>query len=472
MNREEDSRNQEEQELLELAEKFEAVLRKKEKCFFNSDSLEELFDFYFSKPEIAKCEKVLELARAQSPFSASFFIRRAQLQVHYDQIDKALELLDQGEILEASNFEIFLLRGALYDGQGRADLAESNYKKALKFSDEESKEIILSNLSNLYINNLKYKEAIQTLLNWFDVDAINELIVEDLSYCYSEIGDYKGGISILRKIIDKAPYNAQAWHNLALFLVKVNEPEEALFSLGYAIAIDDKLLPSVILKAEINLNQERIGDAIQAYNDALDLDSLNSQALCGLGMCYEKEKDYELAKKHYFEALENEHTLGSAWFGLGISELCLNNFEAAMYYCEKAVSLNPEEADYWYNLGECYHSLGQVEQAYSAYDQCLQLSQSYLEARLRLCSILHVQNELLEMLTVLENGLTHHEDDPVFMFRYAGFLLESGSKKVRNKAVGILMSVFSSSPNLIGELKKFHPKACKLQEVKAILGQV
>ncbi len=69
----------------------------------------------------------------------------------------------------------------------------------------------------------------------------------------------------------------------------------------------------------------------------------------------------------------------SAWNHLAIIEVYEKNLEQAVLYFQRAITINPKNADYYFNLGQTYKQLQQMEEAQEAFDQAIFLNPAYKE---------------------------------------------------------------------------------------------
>src|SRR5476649_305163 len=123
-------------------ERYEEMIRNHDQYFFDAQAFENIIDYYIEKNDPAKALQVSEYARNQHPFAAVFLIKQAQLLVVTNRAVEAFAALDKAAMLEASDADIYIIRGNLYESMERYDEALENYQKALGLA-EETDEILL-----------------------------------------------------------------------------------------------------------------------------------------------------------------------------------------------------------------------------------------------------------------------------------------------------------------------------------------
>jgi len=123
-------------------ERYEEMLRNQDQYFFDAQAFENIIDFYIENNDPVKALQVIEYALNQHPYAAVFLIKQAQLFFVTDQLERAFFALEKAEMLEASEPEIYVLRGNIYNSLERYQEALDNFKKALTIS-ENTDEILL-----------------------------------------------------------------------------------------------------------------------------------------------------------------------------------------------------------------------------------------------------------------------------------------------------------------------------------------
>ena len=112
-------------------ERYEEMIRNQDQYFFDAQAFEYIIDNYIEKNDPVKAIQVVDFALNQHPYAAIFLIKQAQLLLFTDQVDKAFAALEKAETLEASEADIYVLRGNIYQNLDRHTEALENFEKAL-----------------------------------------------------------------------------------------------------------------------------------------------------------------------------------------------------------------------------------------------------------------------------------------------------------------------------------------------------
>jgi tetratricopeptide (TPR) repeat protein len=73
-----------------------------------------------------------------------------------------------------------------------------------------------------------------------------------------------------------------------------------------------------------------------------------------------------------------------SFYDKGLKELWQENYSAALTYFQKAIEKNPDNADAWFMVGDCYGKLGRYQDEIEAYKQAIRIKPDYAEAHYNL----------------------------------------------------------------------------------------
>ena len=214
-------------------ERYEEMIRNHDQYFFDAQAFENIIDYYIEKSDPAKALQVSEYARNQHPFAAVFLIKQAQLLVVTNRSGEAFDALDKAAMLEASDPDIYLIRGNLYESMERFDEALENYEKALSLA-EETDEILL-HIAYVHQNMGDYTTAIGYLKECLKQNMENQDALYELAFCYDVMDNQEESVQFYQQYIDNEPYSYAAWYNLGNAFTKLSLFEKAIDAYDYAI---------------------------------------------------------------------------------------------------------------------------------------------------------------------------------------------------------------------------------------------
>lgn len=144
--------------------------------------------------------------------------------------------------------------------------------------------------------------------------------------------DFEKATNLLEEIIKDEPQNSEAWRVLAqIHWINNNEPDKAYDELIEALRCEPENLWALVLMGNLLTKEKNdIEHAQQYYNKVLEYHPDNAIAINNIGATYMERKDYE----------------------------------GALPYMEKAMTIDDSYANSYYGLALCYYKLGRTEDAF------------------------------------------------------------------------------------------------------------
>lgn len=382
-------------------------------------TLYEISQFYFSMNQIQAGESALEKAVKGDP--ENYWYNQALASVYQQQgkMDKAVELLEEIVRRFPGKQEPFF---ALLDIYARTqnfdkmvstlDSLEHRLGKNEQFTMEKSR------IHMQMGDTKKAFEEIESLVNEYPLDM---RYLNMLGDTYMQNNEMKKAFKIYQKVLSIEPKNPQALYALAAYYEKTGQPELYDAQIDSLVLNDnvDVNIKETIMRQLIGRDQQndhadslrivRLFNAIieQDKEDDIQIPVLYTQYLLSrnmeeettpvlerviqldpthtqarmslLGQAFRKQ-DLERVKRICQagvevtpEVIEFHFYLGLAQYQLDDLDGALQTFQAAL---EKAPDLTPRDkdivADLNHMMGDIYHTKGENEKAYAAYDVALQ----------------------------------------------------------------------------------------------------
>lgn len=121
-------------------------------------------------------------------------------------------------------------------------------------------------------------------------------------------------------------------------------------------------------------------EAALSFNEAIELDPKNSEALSELGLILSKIKKYELALQLFGRALEIEPGNPLTWRRQGNAFLYSGRTAEALACFDKALAINPRYGDAILSRGIAFTFQGKYELALKEYNKVLKMYPDFKEA--------------------------------------------------------------------------------------------
>ena len=258
------------------------------------------------------------------------------------------------------------------DDQNKSQII-SQTREALKASAENDRKV--EDLREKYNRATSQSERDSIIKQMKDVDRYflaNKKFEDAMKLYYAK--DYEGTIKLYDEAIDLNPSDDWSYNNRGIVYYLLGQKERAIQDYDKAIQFNpyDEKYYDTRGNAYNELGQyER---AIQDFNKAIELNPNLAQAYYNRGNAYVYLDQYERAIRDFNKVIElpdfagGYNFRGLAYDYLGDFEHEKSNYdkageqyEHAIINYEKAIQLNPNNADYYYNRGNTYFKLGRYK---------------------------------------------------------------------------------------------------------------
>lgn len=124
--------------------------------------------------------------------------------------------------------------------------------------------------------------------------------------------------------------------------------------------------------------------------DGVDLSNAthaDADALCNLANKYLRNGQFKEAINIHKKVLSINPQHAISWSNLGVAHQELNQLTEAIDALKHATKINPEYANAWHNLGNAYFAVQQIDKAAEAFQQAISINPEHISAKhnLRLC---------------------------------------------------------------------------------------
>ncbi|MGB6864839.1 MAG: tetratricopeptide repeat protein [Candidatus Aminicenantaceae bacterium] len=190
--------------------------------------------------------------------------------------------------------------------------------------------------------------------------------------------------------------------------VRIASPTEMEIILDKAQDMMERNLSAadkLFLKGNKLYAEQKYDEAIQAYNEALELSQSQWGYFFNLGLAYKKSDNKEDAIATFKKALEMNPESYSINKELGELLALEENYEEAKKYYAKAAEISDDDPDAFYNLGVCLTNLGDQEGALTAFLKTIGFKEDYADAYYQVGTLYINQNNVEEAVKNLEKFL-------------------------------------------------------------------
>lgn len=367
--------------LINLVSEFECKFEQGEVGYVDEKVFLQLLEYYEDEYLFDKALEVVDYAIAQYKYRSEFYIIKARLLLSKTKVKDCLALLEIAENIAPFEREISIIRA-------RAHAINKDFTAAHSILDDlklgatksDSVDILIAE-SFIYEHMKDYNAMYDALSNAVLIDTKNEEAMERIWISAELSRRYEDSVQLHLTIIDKDPYNYQAWYNLGHGYNCIWEYEKAIDALEYSFIINPEFESGYLdcadtclqirnyekaLEIYIEANNKfgpnnelmvniahcyiylnRIGIAKQWLLKAIKLDGYNDEAYFLLGECYSRDQVWYNAINAYHKAIELENRREEYYLGLAKAYLAVEDYNKATVNFQMATQTGPEDTLYW-----------------------------------------------------------------------------------------------------------------------------
>lgn len=368
-----DNFKEEQEDIKLLVRRYERMLKNEEIGFFEKKQFTQLINYYDARDKVEEALHVIENALAQHPFSATFYIRKAQFLIDANREPEALDLLEQAETYDASEMEIYLIRADVLSTYRRFDEALSILEYAeIKMSKSDMDELHLA-YANVYEDMEDYDKMFDSLQNALLADLDCEEALERIWLCTELANKYEASASLHNQILDKNAYSYLAWYNLGHAYNGLKMYEEAIEAFEFSYVIREKFELAYISCVDVLFAVDENDRAIECLKTGLEFVPESFDFYILLGKSYEAKSNYPTAKTAYIKAARINDQSGEAFFRLGECYAFEDRWVHALSAYENAYKLDQFNAEYVSSVAEANYQLDNNEKANELFKIAIEL---------------------------------------------------------------------------------------------------
>jgi tetratricopeptide (TPR) repeat protein len=457
---------QDREEMKELLQQYENLKSGRSHSFIDEDAFDRIIDHFDEADELSKALEATILAAEQYPYSSTILIRKADLLIASKCYKEALFVLQQAEMLDSTDINLYILKTDAYLALDQHAKAAIILESALAYFEGDEKVELLFELSDVYDDYEEFDKVFDCLALILEIDSDNEEALHKICFWTDFTGRNEEGIKLHQKIIEETPFNELAWFNLAAAYQGLKLYEKAIDAYQYAVAIDEKFDFAYRNMGDAFLRLRKYKDAIEVLQKVLELARPEDVIYEAIGHCYDKLKNYAQARFNYRKATHLNPEDSQLYFNIACTYMNEGVWDSAIKNLTNAMRMNRLRPEYNLAMGQCYMELGKTEEALQYFGNVVKSRPKNMNGWIELLKCLYRANCFEEGLeyTCHAIELTHRK--PVFYFYKAAFLLASGKSK---EAMLQLELGMTQNPRLIKQLIELNPSLLQNQLVVEVI---
>ncbi len=455
-------------ELKELLRQFENLRSGQSHSYLDEEAFEKIIDHFDDRDEISKALEAAEMAMEQYPYSASLMVKKADLLIASRRYIDALRLLEQAEILDSSDIDIYILKTDAYLALDQQPKAVALLEEAIHHFEDEERINLLFELADVYDDYEEFDKVFDCLKHILEYDPNNEEALYKICFWTDFSGRNEESIRLHQHIINEYPYNELAWFNLAAAYQGLKLYEKSIDAYKYAIVINEKFDYAYRNMADAYIRLRKYRDAIEALERVIELARPEDVIYEAIGHCYDRLKNYAQARFYYKKASHLNPEDSKLYYKIACTYINESSLNKAVQYLESALRIHRMQPEYNLAMGECLMEMGNIKEAVLYFSNVVKTKPRNLGGWEELIRCLYKNNftdQAMQQILVAQDVAG---DKPLFLFYKSAVLFAKGKSK---EALLQLEKAMERAPKTLRKFIQLNPTILQNQQVVDLIAK-
>jgi len=344
-------------------------------------------------------------------------------------ISDALSLHSKGQLKDASNIYIFLIKSGCKDLRVYINLGVI-YQQSRKF--KEAKSIYLnviknfpnspeaySNLGNIFQHESEFKKAEEYYKKAINLKSDYLMAYNNLISIYVNNKSFDEAANILKKCTEIFPNDFNIFINYGCVLKELGKLENAEIYLKKSINLNPNLAISYVNLAAVQKDLKKLSEAEKNILKAIKLNPNSGLAFNNFGNILKEKGSLDEAEKNYRKAINLNKDFYLAYNNIGNLFFTKGDLLNAEKFTQKAIEINPKFELAYVNLAIIKEGLNKINEAESFYLKAIKVNKNFLYSYISLWNFYEKTNNLEKLKNHL--NLFENEDS----LKYESLLFKS-----------------------------------------------
>lgn len=457
---------QDRDELRELLLQFDNLKAGKSNSYLEEDSFERIIDYFDEKEQLSDALEAAEYGIGQYPYSAMLLLKKADLLIALRRYKEALYILEQAELLDGKDTNLYILKTDAYLALDQQEKAAAILEAAIDDFNGEEKIDLLFELADVYDDYENFEKVFDCLKLILQQEPNNEEALYKICFWTDFTGRNEEGIRLHQRIIEEYPFNELAWFNLGAAYQGIKLYEKAIDAYQYAIAIDEKFDYALRNMGDAYIRLRKYKDAIEVLEKVLELTRPEDVIYEAIGHCYDRLGNYAQARFNYKKASHLNNDDSQLIYKIACTYMNEETWDSAIKNLEAAMRIHKMQPEYNLAMGQCYMKLGRLEDAITYFGNVVRVRPKNINGWTELLNCLYQAGLFEDALEYAGFAYEQTDGKPVFLFYKSAalFALNKGKEALIQLELGM-----SKNPKLIKKFIGIHPAILQNQQVVDII---
>lgn len=319
-----------------LAANYEKAIKEKTGCYFETEEIILLAEYYNEIGKLNYAHNVLELGLQLHPYDYDMQIQMAAHLLDTQRVEEALEIL---ETIEEKNVDIEYFKGEALARLGKIEESYKLFKKLIETQQDDPD--LFGEIAFIFSSKDEPTKAKYFLEKGIEIFPDDQRLLINLAILHQESGKLDKALKIFNHILDIDPYNDLAWLSIGYIYVEKRELPKAIEAFDFAISIDDESPEAWLQKALCHSDLTDTKEAIKAFEKYLKIVPNDVDILLAYANELFKDKETKKAIKIYKKAAKLDKNNPDGYLGMCVCNLEMGNIEQCFDDFATAVKIDP-----------------------------------------------------------------------------------------------------------------------------------
>lgn len=270
--------------------------------------------------------------------------------------------------------DLYFERGSMLDGLGRDSLALLDYQKAISL--DSTKAEYYSAIGDMLFENKDLDGSVSWIEKALSLNPKDKKAHLKLAKMLLYIQEYNRALAEINIVLRQDVYNPEGYFLKGMVYKSLDSTTKSISSFLTAIQVQPDYREAMV---QLGIMYGKQGNelALDYYDNAFKLDTLDVFPLYARGVFYQDRNDFEQAKDEYVNAIIKDRNFLNSYYNLGYIYMQQDSLEKAFRQYDILTKLDPQDPEAYFNRGLCYELMGKKEEARIDYKQAIVFDENY-----------------------------------------------------------------------------------------------
>ncbi len=452
----------------ELLKLYQDLKHGMQHSFLEEEAFERIIDYFDDTEDLVQAIEAVEIGIEQYPYSSSLMVKKADLMIATRRYHEALSILEQVELLDSSDINLYILKTDAYLALDQPQKAATLLESALLHFEGDERLELLFELADVYDDYEEFDKIFDCLKLILEQEPDNEEALYKICFWTDFTGRNEESIRLHQQIIEEKPYSELAWFNLAAAYQGLKLFEKAVDAYKYALVIDEKFDYAYRNMGDAYIRLRKYRDAIEALEKVLELSRPEDVIYEAIGHCYDKLDNYAQARFYYRKASHLNQEDSKLYYKLACTYINEGQWMQAIKQLEAAMRIHAMQPEYNLAMGECKMQLGDFKEAIQFFSNVVRIRPRNISSWEALIRCLYNAEYYAAALQQVEAAIRITGGKPLFLFYLSAVSFALGRSR---EGLLQLENAMSKAPRLLKKLLELNPVILQYQPVVDIIAR-